>query len=89
MLFYNKNLSTNEVSVSNVVKLYPNPVSQGESVYVDTEFEKIEVFTLSGQLAKTLEKGKSFSTNGLIKGVYLVKLTAKNGVIKTSKLMVK
>ncbi|MDD1548430.1 carbohydrate binding domain-containing protein [Riemerella anatipestifer] len=89
ILFYNKNLSTNEVSVSNVVKLYPNPVSQGESVYVDTEFEKIEVFTLSGQLAKTLEKGKSFSTNGLIKGVYLVKLTAKNGVIKTSKLMVK
>ena len=61
------------------LKIYPNPTS--DLVYIDTntKIEKIEIFTLNGQLVKSSNERiidlKTFAT-----GVYLLKIKTPKGI---------
>ncbi|MCH4155343.1 MAG: phosphodiester glycosidase family protein [Muribaculaceae bacterium] len=67
---------------SSQIKVFPNPVGEGETVTVTSISEKaaIDVYNSVGQLVKkagsTSQNGTmTFSTDGLAQGIYLVKIS--------------
>ncbi len=83
-------LSVNDFS-SNKVNLYPNPVNSNQNVFIkDFEGNKlIEVFDYTGKKLISQNTADDFvNMTGLSSGVYLIKVS-NEGIIKTSKLIVK
>ena len=71
-----------------MVKMYPNPAKSGENVSVNAAVSQLEIFSVAGQKVKS-SSVSTISTQGLEKGMYILKLTLKNGEIQSQKLMVK
>ena len=87
------------VAVENVtltdLVFYPNPVSAGESIYIEGNFTQaeldgmhVEVYTMLGSCIYSSQ----FSTSKLSienRGLYIVRLIAGNGTIYQGKIIVK
>ena len=82
-------ITENTVS-SNAVRIYPNPVRQGESVSIAANGEfKAEVFALNGaKVGEYAGNGEAVIPTASLNGVYVVKVTAGND-IKVAKMVVK
>ena len=67
--------------------IYPNPASNNFSI--KGNFEKAQVYTISGQLVKTFvsSDNNQFSISDLNTGIYLVKVSDANNNSKTLKLI--
>lgn len=67
--------------------IYPNPASNNFSI--KGNFEKAQVYTISGQLVKTFvsSENNQFSISDLNTGIYLVKVSDANNNSKTLKLI--
>ena len=88
-IFFTKSvLGTSEKSFKNEVKLYPNPVSAGEMVTVDANVKSLEIYNSVGQRVKSADAAKVL-TQGLEKGLYIIKTTNDKGEKQSSKLIVK
>jgi len=93
---YNVNIedltSISDVEALDQVKLFPNPSSENQDIFIDTQREgswNVSVYTLKGQLIKTLTFSSSkFSIGAYESGTYIVKLENANNVT-SSKLIVK
>ncbi len=76
------------------INLSPNPVQQGNSFYIANtlQVQHIAIYTISGQLVKEMPVSDNvkieISTQDMLKGLYLVRLTTKNDKILTQKLLV-
>ncbi|MGZ5211984.1 MAG: T9SS type A sorting domain-containing protein, partial [Kaistella sp.] len=81
-------LGTSNVNATPMVKMYPNPVKAGENVAVNAAVTQLEIYSVAGQKVKS-SGASTISTQGLDKGMYILKLTLKNGEIQSQKLMVK
>lgn len=81
------NLSTASVSKKSV-EIYPNLVSAGEKVMVNTKVKNLDIYNMSGQII-TSAKTSTINTAGLSKGIYIIKVTTENGETLTRKLIVK
>lgn len=89
--FYNSTsgvLGVNDANANKVVRIYPNPVTAGEMITADANVKSIEVFTMTGQKVKSAAT-KSISSQGLSKGIYMIKTTNEKGETESSKLIVK
>ncbi|WP_131725498.1 MULTISPECIES: T9SS type A sorting domain-containing protein [unclassified Chryseobacterium] len=88
--YFHKNtvLATAEASVKTGVKIYPNPVKAGEMVTLDAKVKSLEIFNMSGQKVKSSEEN-TVITEGLSKGVYMIKTVTDKGETQSSKLIVK
>ncbi|MGZ5189265.1 MAG: T9SS type A sorting domain-containing protein, partial [Kaistella sp.] len=86
--FHKNTLGTSNVNATPMVKMYPNPVKAGENVSVNAAVTQLEIFSVAGQKVKS-SSVSTISTQGLEKGMYILKLTLKNGEIQSQKLMVK
>lgn len=81
---------------SNTVKVYPNPVVSGQTVYIETDFAEellkgavIEIYNLSGVKVKTEKvagKVTEVTLDGA-SGTYLFKLKGQNGLVKDLKII--
>jgi hypothetical protein len=84
-------LFTDALSVSQFGKdafaIYPNPTADNFSI--KGNFDKAQVYTVSGQLVKTFVSSESnlFSISDLNTGLYLVKVSDSNNNSKTLKLI--
>jgi endoglucanase len=88
-LYLHKNtLGVNDANTSKVVRIYPNPVKAGEMITADANVKNIEVFSMTGQKVKSAD-AKSISSQGLAKGIYMIKTTNEKGETQSSKLIVK
>lgn len=89
-IYFHKNttLGVNNVQGKLGVRVYPNPAKEGDEVTVDGKVKSLEVFSSNGQRVKSTNS-KTFSTGGLTKGVYVIKITSENGEVQSSKLIVK
>ncbi|WP_271855350.1 T9SS type A sorting domain-containing protein [Patiriisocius marinus] len=88
-LYANQLLNTNEQQLENVA-LYPNPVKNELSIKTVAVIERLEIYSITGQLVKqqTLFTDKvSFNTEDLIVGVYFVKITTNEGLVSTHKII--
>jgi hypothetical protein len=76
----NNNAPVNDISKSDLLAIYPNPVSQGRNVYFN-EVMDIEVYNSTGQILLRKEHTTKLSTKSLKTGMYFIK-TGESGVVK-------
>ncbi len=72
------------------IKLYPNPTTGLVSIEYDSKLKNIEILDVNGRLIKQISvQGQGVSNIVLpdVKGTYLVKSIARNGVISYHKLI--
>jgi hypothetical protein len=67
-----------------VISVAPNPVN--DRLFVTGEYDKLDIFSISGQLLATAYNQPSVDVNHLAKGVYVVKIET-NGQIATFNVM--
>ena len=84
-LFYLKIVygGTNAVKNPNaaVVKIYPNPVRDQLFVTAKTNITKVEIYTLTGLLVKSVDNKTTFNVAEISSGNYLVKVFTSEGVV--------
>ena len=73
-------ISANFESDSLVVNLSPNPTKSYFDLTSELNIEKVELYSLLGQLVKTFEKQEHYSVFDIAKGTYIVKITSSEGV---------
>ena len=64
----------------NLILMYPNPTRNYFELSGDAIIEKIELYSLLGQLVKSYEKQEQYSVSDIAKGTYIVKITSSEGV---------
>jgi hypothetical protein len=86
--FYNALVNTTDIAdKQNQFAVYPNPVISGQSVWVKGEVKSIDLHDLSGRKIQTVY-GNTIQTNGLDKGLYILKIKGENNKTETGKLIV-
>ena len=66
------------VKNSNGIKVYPNPARDFVNIASDKKISSIEIFSLTGQLIKTVEKdSKQVDISELKRGIYLLRLKSE------------
>ncbi|MCD9853574.1 T9SS type A sorting domain-containing protein [Epilithonimonas sp. JDS] len=84
---------TPDTATANDIKIYPNPVKAGESLYIQTNKSDLEtvynVYSAQGQLVKSgkFTGNGVVSTSSLTTGVYIVK-TQSGKTVKSYKIIV-
>jgi hypothetical protein len=90
-------LGTEESDSIKNIKLYPNPVTDVLTIanIQNTDLKTIEIYNILGSMVmqvniKDLYFNESFQLNigDIKKGIYLIKLTAKNNQSKIQKLII-
>ena len=69
------------------IRVYPNPVKSGGQVQFSSDVKQIEVFDVAGRFLVSWNNS-SMTTEGLSKGVYILKIHTTDGGIQTQKLTV-
>lgn len=74
----------NDPASQNAIMAYPNPVRQGETVYLSAENTTIDRFTIYNSEGKLITRstGNTFNTAGLPKGIYLIRADEVNSAIR-------
>lgn len=72
-------LAVNDVAKNNAeVKVYPNPVKDILNINTDKNINSIEIFSLTGQLIKTIDNNtKQINVSDLKKGIYLLRVKSE------------
>lgn len=73
-------LSVNDFELNSSVVLYPNPVRNNLHIKVNQEIELVTVYNLLGKSVLTT-KAKTINTTTLKKGVYILQIETKKGLI--------
>lgn len=89
-IYFHKNtvLGISKAQAKANVRVYPNPARAGEMVTIDGGVKSFEVFSLNGQKIRQ-SSSKNINTEGLEKGVYIIKTKTGDGEVQSSKLIVK
>ena len=84
---YTTLLSKTEFTLNDSFKMYPNPSNSFFELSGDSAIEKIEVYSMQGQIVKTFKNEKQYNVSDLSNGIYLLKIKAENGF--ASKTLIK
>lgn len=88
-VFGNQQLLNNDAfDTSELITMSPNPASSYFTI--NTEVEKVQIFSITGQLIKTFEpvsSNEQYAISDLNQGVYIVKVTDTNNREKTMRLL--
>jgi hypothetical protein len=79
-----KALSTENIELSNLIQLYPNPVNTKLFIKVDekVKINKIEIFSINGKTILSTDKSQDFvDVKYLAIGVYFIRLTSDKGFL--------
>lgn len=71
----------------NTISVYPNPAT--DRINISGEVSEVSLYSLQGQLVRSIRNQNSLDVSTFAKGLYLVKVTNKLGNISTSKLEVR
>ena len=73
-----------DLAVSNIsknqIKVYPNPVKDILRLESDEKIEKAEIYSIEGQLLKTIIENNKIDFSQYGKGLYIIKMYTKSGV---------
>ena len=85
---YNYNsLATEDFSLNNSVKLYPNPVRDILNIETAIEIQSVEIYTIQGQKVVSSTE-KQINVSHLASGIYLVKTQDSNNKTSTDKIII-
>lgn len=80
-------LSTSEYTIAEAnVKLFPNPVINYLTIDSELKINSIEVYTVFGQLLKTVTNTKKIKFSTMVSGYYLVRINTVEGSV-TKKIL--
>ncbi len=83
-------LGVNEVATKHDLVIYPNPFTDTITISEDVQLQSVSVYDASGKMVKEIKSSeKIISLHSLSSGVYLIKLTLKNGTSQTIKAIKK
>lgn len=86
--FYkNGTLGVKDIQNKKEARIYPNPVKAGETVTVDDKVKSLEIYNMAGQKVKN-SVDNTVATDGLSKGLYIIKTNNEKGETQSSKLVV-
>ena len=77
---YTAALSSNDFTLNNSFKMYPNPSNSYFQLDGNFEIEKVEIYSLQGQLIKTFKNQNQYDVSDLAKGIYMIKIKAEEGL---------
>lgn len=80
-------VGVNDIELPGMVTIYPNPVSLGGQVRLGTEVNQVDLFEPNGRLVKS-SNHFVVNTEGLKRGIYILRVHTKEGEIQTHKLVV-
>lgn len=69
------------------ISVYPNPTTGTVNIKSEINIEKIEVFTLNGQLVAQIQNTTTIDLSSLSKGAYLLKIYSENELSQVVKLI--
>lgn len=69
------------------ITLYPNPSNNYFELSGDVSIEKVEIYSLQGQLVKSFEAQNQYDVSNLSKGMFLVKINTVEGSLNKSLLI--
>lgn len=81
-------LATNEVNSKTKLSVYPNPITSGQNLMISSKVKDGEIYNMTGQKVKSFNT-QSVSSNGLERGVYILKVTTETGATESAKLIIK
>ena len=64
--------------------VYPNPVKYFFAVHTVATVEKVEVYSVQGQLIKSFALQAQYEVNDLAKGMYLLRIKTNEGILNKS-----
>lgn len=82
----NATLSTKEIRKDNKTIAFENPVNQNLIYKTQDKLVKIEIFSVTGKLLKTVKESNT-SVSDLLKGIYVAKVTFENGNSMSKKII--
>ena len=86
ILFWSDLLNVTEIS--NEVKLYPNPAK--DIIKIEgIEVAEVEVYSVLGQMVKTVRATNEIDLSGLVEGIYMLRITDVEGKVYTNKITVR
>ena len=75
-------LSANDFQLNGKsISLYPNPTKDAFQLQTEIEVITVEIYSLQGQLVKTLPSQLQYIISDLAKGMYLVKINSNEGSV--------
>ncbi|HLV23744.1 MAG TPA: T9SS type A sorting domain-containing protein [Moheibacter sp.] len=77
-----------DLNTSNI-SVYPNPTSGMLNIDSKVSIQKIEIFSMTGQLLKKVEKTTTLNLSDLGKGVYVIRISPEKGTSLTKKIILK
>ncbi|MVO08881.1 T9SS type A sorting domain-containing protein [Flavobacterium sp. TP390] len=82
-------LKANDFDLSEQITVYPNPVKNSVYVKLNTQetISKIQVVTLDGRVVACIENKTSIAIDTVNSGVYLLKITTKEGKTAIQKII--
>lgn len=81
-------LSINQFTLNkNAITISPNPSKNYFEVTTELNIEKVEVYSMLGQLLKTFDKQDQYYVSDLVKGTYFIKTNTELGIV-TKKLLI-
>jgi len=83
-------LGVNEVAKKQDVAIYPNPFTDVVTISGAAQLQSVSVYDASGKMVKEIKSSeKTVSLHNLNSGIYMIKLTMKNGTSTTIKAIKK
>ena len=70
------------------LNVYPNPLTSGQNLVISSKVKEGEIYNMTGQKVKSF-KTQSVSSQGLEKGIYILKVTTDAGATESAKLIIK
>lgn len=67
---------------------YPNPVKQGQVIFLLEQYTKLEVMDFAGKKIHQQKETSTFDTGDINAGLYWIRLTGKNGSIRLNRLVI-
>lgn len=75
----NTNLSVDQMTLNTInIQLYPNPVHRQFELSTVAPIQKVEVYSMLGQLVKSFNQQNQYDVSDLKKGSYIVKVSAED-----------
>lgn len=79
-------LAVNEVAAKRDIVIYPNPFTDTITISGDIQLQSVSVYDASGKIVKEIKSSeRTVSLHNLNAGMYMIKLTMKDGTSKTIK----
>ena len=87
-----KPTSINEIDIDNILNVYPNPVNNMLNIKLNKTGEySAQLFDMLGNIMsqkRMIKDGDSFSTDSYSNGMYFIRLSDENKILKTIKLII-